>query len=121
MTKPSFKTHKKSCGFLRVNDQKTSKENSFEIKQEIVQFTKYVTRSYCPSDMKISMAISKKFRPYISKKHNPNRESAHSSHTAQWGGFKLHISFIYFFKRYFNRICTVVKDMNIILNIDYLK
>ena len=37
------------------------------IKQEIVQFTKYVTRSYCPSDMKISMAISKKFRPYISK------------------------------------------------------
>ena len=83
MTKPSFKTHKKSCGFLRVNDQETSKENSFEIKQEIVQFTKYVTRSYCPSDMKISMVISKKSLGRI-KKHNPNRESAHSSHTAQW-------------------------------------
>ena len=53
------------------------------IKQEIVQFTKYVTRSYCPSDMKISMVISKKSLGRI-KKHNPNRESAHSSHTAQW-------------------------------------
>ena len=35
------------------------------------------------------------------KKHNPNRESAHSSHTAQWGGFNNEVACFIIFKNLF--------------------
>ena len=50
--------------------------------------------------MKISMAISKKSLGRI-KKHNPNRESAHSSHTAQWGRVNSEVDFLNLFKLIF--------------------
>ena len=85
MTKPSFKTHKKSCGFLRVNDQKTSKENSFECNKARNCAIYKICNPFILSIRYEDKHGHKQKSLGRIKKHNPNRESAHSSDSAHWG------------------------------------